>query len=296
MSRNRPINAYIIDDNQDYIDSLVISARKKGIILRSSNNLETGMDSILNNKSIEFVILDGKCFVDEDKQKSGQTVPNIPIRAKGQIDDINRTENRTIGYCVNTGFDELHETFEGVFEIFNKDSAEDLLKYIVDVVSNSETYKVKNKHAECFTAFDRGTIDIKYEYLLIDLLKSLEKKDFRKKNFSPMRDLLEASFLGLMTIECIPREFLNDKELPILAWCSRYLEQRPTDDSKGRRWQLDNPVPKEMKSTISKLKEATSAYKHLGDDEIIKIPFQANMFLLMEYLIWLPTFHQDYYK
>ena len=69
MSKSRPINAYIIDDNQDYIDSLVISARKKRVILRSSNNLETGIDYIRNNKSIEFVILDGKCFVDEDSKK-----------------------------------------------------------------------------------------------------------------------------------------------------------------------------------------------------------------------------------
>ena len=297
MSNNRPIKAFIIDDKQDYIDSLVISARKKRIILKSSRNLETGIDIIKNNKSIEFVILDGKCFVDEDKEASGQTAKNIPIRAKSQIDDINRDQNRTIGYCVNTGFyDELHENFDGVFEIFKKDGSEDLLNYVIESVSQSETYKIKDKYWECFEVFDFETIDIQYEPLLLDILTSLEKKDYRKKNFSPMRDLFEASFQGLISIGCIPESFLNNNNLPNLEWCTRYIEQRSTNDSSGTSFQLSNPVPQEVKSIIRKLKESTSGYQHLGDDDILKIPFQSNSFLLMEYLIWLVTFHKEYYR
>jgi len=160
MGKKKPIKAFIIDDNKDYISSLIISARKKSIIIKSSRNLEDGIDYVKNNKSIEFVILDGKCFVDGDREESGQTAKNIPTRAKSQIDEINREQNRAIGYCVNTGFyDELHEDFEGVFEIFNKDGSEDLLNYIVAVVSQSELYKIKNKYSECFDAFDKGIIE-----------------------------------------------------------------------------------------------------------------------------------------
>src|SRR5690554_668975 len=151
-NQERPIHAFIIENEQDYIDSLKVSARKAGIILKSSTNLETGIDIIKRDKLIEFVILDGKCFVDEDMEKSGQTVPNIPIRAKSLLDEINREQDRNIGYCVNTGFDDGLDYFKDVFEIFKKDKSDDLLDYIFKVVSNSEKNKIRINYQKAFAA------------------------------------------------------------------------------------------------------------------------------------------------
>ncbi|AEA43688.1 hypothetical protein [Fluviicola taffensis] len=298
MSKNqRPINAFIIDDKQDYIESLRIAARSKRIILDSSTNLETGIDVIKNNKQIDFVILDGKCFVDQDQELTGSTVSNIPVRAKSQIDDINREQNRCIGYCVNTGFyDDLQGNFDGVFTIFKKDDDEKLLDFVINEVSQSELYKIKNKYNECFEIFDLGIVDSKYEHLLVDVLTSIEKADYRKKNIGPMRDLLEAIYHGLISVTCIPSSFLNQNGNPNLEWCTRFMEQRTTDDATGNSFTLTNSVPQEMKSAFRKLKESTSAFAHLNDSDIIKYPFLSNSHLLLELVVWVPVFHSQHYK
>jgi hypothetical protein len=298
MSKNqRPIKAFIIDDKQDYIESLRISARSKRIILESSTNLETGIDLIRKNKQIEFVILDGKCFVDQDQELTGSTASNIPIRAKGLIDDINREQNRNVRYCVNTGFyDDLHGQFEGVFNVFKKDDEEQLLNFIIDEVSQSELYKLKNKYNESFECFDLNIIDPKYMGLLQDVLTSLEKAEYQKKNITPLRDLLEAIYLGFISMGCIPATFINDKGKPNLEWCTRYMEQRPANDASGSTYTLSNPVPQEIKSIFRKLKESTSTFAHLHDNESYKLPFLSNTYLMLELLNWIPSFYNNYYK
>jgi hypothetical protein len=294
---NRAINAFIIDDQKDYIESIKISARSERILLESSTNLETGIELIRSNKNIDFVILDGKCFLDEDQELTGSTVNNIPIRAKGQLDEINREQNRTIRYCVNTGFyDDLHSHLEGVFTVFKKDNSDGLLKFIKDEVSQSETYKLKNKYNECFHIFDKGIVDSKYEHLLVDILNCIEKSDYRKKNNGPIRDLLEAIYLGLIGINCIPSTLINEKGNPILESCTRYMEQRPTNDNSGISHTLVNTVPIEMKLIFRKLKEATSAFSHLNDNDIIKYPFLANAYSMLELLEWLPKYYDQNYK
>ncbi|WP_306642372.1 hypothetical protein [Sanyastnella coralliicola] len=296
--KERPIYALIIDDKQDYCDALAGSARAERILLKSATNLEDGIEVLKNDKKIDFVILDGKCFVNADMETSGSTSNNIPHRAKDEIVKINNEQNREISFCVNTGFvDDLQESFEGIFEVFDKDKdSTDLFSHIKREVAQSPTYKVKKKYHECFEVFDLGIIDPVHEPLFIDILLSLEQSDFRKKNFSPMRDLLEASFLGLMDMGCIPSSFLNQKGKPTLEWCARYMEQRSTNDLEGNTFTLNVLVPQEMKSAIRKLKEATSAYSHLNDSDIIKYPFLSNAFLLMEYLTWLPDFYRANYE
>ena len=295
--KNRPINAFIIDDIQDYVDSLQISARAKRIILKSSTNLETGIEEIKNDKSIDFVILDGKCFVDEDQESTGTTASNIPIRAQKKIDDINRNQNRSIQYCVNTGFyDDLHNSFDGVFEIFKKDDSEKLLNHIINEVSQSENYKLRNKFSDAMSVFDDQIIDIQYEFLLLEILSALENSDYRQKNSKLIRDFLEAIYHGLINIGCIPNTFLNKNDNPNLEWCTRYMEGRQTDDDKQNSYTLTNPIPQEIKSAFRKLKESTSGVSHLGPEDIIKTPFISNTYLLLELLEWLPSFKSQYYS
>lgn len=294
---NRAINAFIIDDQEDYIEAIKVSARSKRIILDSSRNLETGIEAIRRNKNIDFVILDGKCFLHEDQEVTGSTVNNIPIRAKGQLDDINREQNRSIRYCVNTGFyDELHSHLEGVFTVFKKDGSESMLDFILEEVGQSEVYKLKNKYADSFKLFDLGVVDTIHENLLVDILNCIEKSDYRKKNNGPIRDLLEAIYLGLIGINCIPSTLINENGNPILESCTRYMEQRPTNDNSGISHTLANTVPIEMKLIFRKLKEATSAYSHLNDNDIIKYPFLANAYSMLELLEWLPKYYDQYYK
>ena len=187
-NKENPINALIIDDKIDYCNALAGNARNARILLQFATNLEDGIEILRKNNKIEFVILDGKCFQNSDSENSNITVDNIPHRAKELIENVNRDQNREIGYCVNTGYvDDLKSSFEGIFEVFDKDnSSENLFNYIIKIVSNSSTNKLKKQYNDCFTAFENGFIDKKYEYLLIEILQCLEKKDYKKKNFSSL--------------------------------------------------------------------------------------------------------------
>ena len=122
--KDKPIKVLIIDDKKDYCDSLSGSARKHRIQIKSSSNLENGIQMLRDDSKYEFVILDGRAFENEDDEDSNKTVDNIPYKAKEQIDQINRENNREIGYCVNTGFvDQFAASLEGLFKVFEKDNS-----------------------------------------------------------------------------------------------------------------------------------------------------------------------------
>lgn len=291
------IHALIIDDHIDYYEGLKINARSKNIILKTCQDLESGMEFIRENTQIQFVILDGKCFANADQIATNTTVSNIPVRAKAQIDEINREQNRFIQYCVNTGFyDDLHSNFDGVFDIFEKGNDEKLLNYLIEKVTKGDHYKLLKKYHTCFVPFELGIIDKQYEYLLFDILKSLESGDYKKKNCNTLRDLLEATFIGLIAVGCIPDSFLNEKSNPNLEWCTRFLEGRETEDSSKIKHKLAYAIPQEIKSSFRKLKEATSERSHLTDDAIVKYPFLANTYCMLEILEWLPEFIKANYE
>jgi hypothetical protein len=296
MSLKRPINALIIDDKQEYMDSLKGTAQAKRIILETKTNLIDGIDYLKNNKSIEFVILDGKCFVDKENEMSGSTISNMPIRAQKMIDDINRNDNRQIFYCVNTGFsDELGASFESVFEVFKKDDSAMLFDHIIERVSNSAAYKLKNQYNEFFEVFDYNFIDKKYHHLLVELLNCLEKKEYKKKNLNVQRDLLEASFNGLKNLGCFPSNLFHTDGRPNLEHCTMFMENRPVKifDYTGSiiaTETLSHTIPKNISAIIRKLKESTSEYSHLSADDMLKNPFLANTYCLLEYFAWLKDF------
>ena len=152
--KNLPIRALIIDDNKGYNDSLKLAARGEKIIIESAENLEDGMEKLRNNKHLQFVILDGKCFVDADAQATGSTVSNMPVRALQEIQDINRDQNREIHYFVNTGFvDDLGANFEGVFKVFDKSDSKILFDFIKESVENTKLYQLKKKYKEAVYSF-----------------------------------------------------------------------------------------------------------------------------------------------
>jgi len=297
--KEQPINVLIIDDKQDYCDALAGSARAERILIKSATNLEDGIEILKNNRKIEFVILDGKCFANADKELTGATSNNIPHRAKSLIDQINVEQNREINYCVNTGFvDDLQESFEDIFIVFDKDkkSSEDLYSYIKHEVGNSPSGKLKRKYLECFEVFDEGIIDDQKEHLLMDVLECLEKSDFRKKNFSSLRDLLEALFIGLINEGCIPNDFLTSRGNPNQEWCTIFLEERDTKLPDNSIHRIAYSVPKHIRSIVRKLKESLNENLHLGENEIMKYEYLSNTYIMLELLNWIPQFVRTNYR
>jgi hypothetical protein len=298
---NRAINAFIIDDQKDYIESLKITARSKRILLESSTNLETGMEMIRTNKNIDFVILDGKCFVDEDQESTGSTVNNIPVRALDQLKDINTQQNRSIRYCVNTGFyDDLHSHLEGVFTVFKKDDSEELLKFIIDEVSQSETYKLKNKYNECFEVFDLCIIASNKQDLLVKLVQRLENKNYDKDGFNVGREILEEIFMTLINnYVCIPEECLKSDGRPNLSYCSIFMGSRGTSytlEISGVSFPNSFDIPHHISWTFGYLKENLSELSHAYSYDFSKYAFISATNGLLEILAWLPKFIKENFE
>lgn len=297
---NRAISAFIIDNEKDYIESIKISARSKRILLESSTNLETGIEAIRKNKNIDFVILDGKCFTDEDQESTGST-GNIPVLAMKQLDRINHEQNRNIRYCVNTGFyDDFQSHLEGVFTIFKKDDSESMLDFIITEVSQSETYKLKNKYADCFESFDLGIIDLTKQELFLNLVKRIENKDYDKAGFNVGREILEEIFLTLINnYDCIPEECLKTDGRPNLAHCAIFMGSLGASKDliiSGNTYPNAFNVPTHIGWTFGYLKEILSELSHAYSYDFNKYAFISAANGILEILAWLPQFIKENFE
>jgi hypothetical protein len=288
---SKPLRVLLVDDKKDYCESLSGVARHKNIQLEYKLDWETGFELLRNDPSIEFVILDGKGKIEADQEVEKD---NFALRAMKDLDTYALQSGRHIPYCVNTGFIDRFETFEGNVQIYEKkdEDREKMFKYIAEEVDKSDYRTARLKHEKPFIAFDKGIISNTHEHLLVQVIQAYETNDFRKKNINVQRDLLEAIYMGLNNpIPCIPESLFKNDGKPNHEWCTRFMEDR---DTKGHK--LNKAVPQDIKSAFRKLKESTNRFSHLDDNVVLKTPFLANMFLLMEVLEWLPEFVETYYK
>lgn len=290
-----PIRVLLVDDKEDYCQSLSGAARHENIQIVYKLDWETGFEVLQNDLNIEFVILDGKGKIEADQETEKD---NFVMRAINDIKAYSNKIGKHIPFCVNTGFIDSFEVLDGNEEIFekNEEDREKMFNYILKEVKNSEYRTLRMSFDEAFKVFDMGIINKRHESLLLEVLKAYNNKDYRKSNMTIQRDLLEAIFISLNNLTCIPIELFNQNDLPIHEWCTRFLEGRPTRDSNGVEHRLDRPIPQSIKSAFRKLRESTNEYSHLKDEAIVKMPFLANTFLLLEILEWLPIFAKENYE
>lgn len=288
---SKPLRILLVDDKKDYCESLSGVARHNNIQLEYKLDWETGFELLRNDPTIEFVILDGKGKIEADQEVEKD---NFALRAIKDLDTYALQIGRHIPYCVNTGFIDRFESFEGNVQIYEKkdQDREKMFKYIAEEVAKSDYRTARLKYEEPFVVFDKGIVSNTHEHLLVQIIQAFESGDYRKKNMNVQRDLLEAIYMGLNDpIPCIHNDLFNQNDKPVLEWCTKFMEDRYANNHK-----LNKPVPQEIKSAFRKLKESTSGFSHLSDEDIVKTPFSANMFLLMEVLEWLPEFVDTNYK
>lgn len=292
-----PVRVLLVDDKEDYCKSLSGPARHHNIQIVYNLDWETGFERLKKDPLIEFVILDGKGKIEADQETEKD---NFVIRAMLDIDKYAKGIQKDIPYCVNTGFMERFGSLEGNVTIFEKSDGQrdKMFQFILDEVIQSKYRTLRLPFEEAFDAVDMGIISKDYEALLIEIIESYNKKDFRKKNINVQRDLFEAILKSLNTsIPCIPKSLFNEKNgAPNHESCTRFIEDRSALGSDKKKHKINLPVPQNIKSAFRKLKESTNEYSHLSDEVIVKIPFLANTFLLMEILEWLPGFARTHYK
>lgn len=287
----RPIKVLLVDDKEDYCKSLSGVARHKNLQIVFELDWENGFERLKKESNIEFVILDGKGKIEADQETEKD---NFVIRAMKDIDNYSKEVNRHIPYCVNTGFMERFEALDGNVKIFEKNDnqRESMFQFIIDEIAESEYRTIRMQFNEAFTAFDMGIVSIEYQPLLINIIKAYNDKDFRKVNLNIQRDFLEGIYISLhKVIPCIPEMLFNDNGLPIQEHCTQFMEDRRISGQK-----INKNIPPEIKSSFRKLKESTNKYSHLSNSDLVKIPFLANTFLIMEILEWLPLFAKEHFE
>lgn len=287
------IKVLLVDDKDDYCQSLVGIGRQNNLNIVYELDWEKGFEVLKNDPKIEFAILDGKGKIEEDQEVEKD---NFVFRAIKDITQWSSENKKFMPYCVNTGFIERFEALDGNARIFQKTDKDrnDMFQFIKYEVDNSSYRTIRMQFNEPFQVFDSGIIDKSYEHLLIDIITAFQNQDYRKKNLTVQRDLLEAIFKSLNNpIPCINDSFFDatKKHKPNLENCTKYIENTNVNG-----YRINLPIPQTIKSAFRKLKESTSEYSHLSDEVELKIPFLANTFLLMEILEWLPNFVQTNYK
>lgn len=224
---------------------------------------------------------------------------NFVIRAMRDIDEFSNSILQDIPYCVNAGFMDRFETLHGNVKIFKKKGEDQtvMFQHIKSAVNTKEYRTFKKQFGEAFEVFDRGMISKNYQRLLMDVLQAYKEKDFRKRNVTVQRDFFEAILLNMnRSIPFFPDDFIDRRHLPNQEWCVRYIEGRKLFVNDIEIPKHDKNISQNIKSSFRKLKESVNGYSHLLDETIVKIPFLANTFLLLEILEWLPQFVAEYYK
>lgn len=287
----KPVKVLLVDDKEDYCQSLSGASRHKNIQIVYKLDWETGFEELQKDLHIEFVILDGKGKIEADQEIERG---NFVIRAMQDIKAYSHQTLRDIPFCVNTGFIDNFEVLEDNVKIFEKNDQqrEKMFDYIHKQVSNSEYRTIRKSFNEAFKVFDIGIVEKKHEKLLLSIIKAYQEKDYRKINITTQRDLLEAILISLNDpLPCIPIALYNNNDNPIHEYCTRFLEGKNVD-----RHVLNDHIPRVISAAFRKLKESTNQYSHLADEHLLKTPFLANTFLLMEILEWLPEFAEVHYE
>lgn len=295
---SQPIKVLLVDDKEDYCKSLSGPARYKNIQIVYNLDWETGFEALKNDPKIEFVILDGKGKIEADQETEKD---NFVMRAMKDIDTYSNEKSKNIPYCVNTGFMERFEALEDNVKIFekNNEDRDQMFEFILSEVEKSEYRTIRMQFDEPFKPFDIGIIDNVHEHLLVDILKAYNYKDYRKINLNLQRDLFEAIFKSLNNpIPCIPNSFFDEtrNNKPNQEWCTIFFEGRPTRDNLRTEHRINKVIPKDIYTTIRRLKESVNQYSHLSDEVILKAQFLSNTFLLLELLEWIPKFVDEHYK
>lgn len=186
-------------------------------------------------------------------------------------------------------------------KIFDKNKDEDFVELCNEIkiaADKNPITQARRTFPEVFIPFQNGIIDTKHEHLLLDILISYMNCDYRKKNVTVQRDLLEAIFKSLNNpIPYLKNEFFDDRQngRPNLENCVKLVEGRRVY-IRGVEFSSDKRIKKTIQSAFRLLKESTSELSHLNDNEIVKYPFLNNTFLLLQILIWLPEFVEEHYK
>jgi hypothetical protein len=294
------------DDEHEGFQPIKDEALIADVQLIGYSNAQEGIPELMkNHKDYDAVILDGLFFKNEEQ--SGTDIDQSAFGEVAKVLSDLKAQNKILPWFIYSGqksfvkdknvlVDVLKDESFANGKVFDKNKDEDFTELLNEIKKAADVNHiriVKANYPDAFTPFDIGLINKNHEHLLIDIINSYQKQDYRKKNITVQRDLLEAIFKSLNNpIPCLHESFFDPRKnnKPNLEWCTRFIEGRDTNGHK-----LNKEVPLKIKAAFRIVVETTNEYSHLSDEIELKTPFIANTFLLLGILEWLPNFAKKHY-
>jgi len=294
------IKVLLIDDDKDFSTSLIGDGRRNGLNIIHETNWETGFIRLKNDPGIQFLILDGKCLLDEDQEKPKN---NFLSKVLPELRVYETQFNRPVPFCVNTGFIERYsEDQEGNCEVFGK--AQDnspMFDFIKEEVAKTDLYGYKLKYGSAFNAFSEDLILPVHLSNLYKLLEALEgKRKIEKQLFEVIRELVEEIFKSLQLKHNHFKDFnvfFHPDGRPNLNNCDRYLSGlNVTNRYNGKDFIPDFETPAHISRTITFVTTTSSILSHNYKYEFTNFIFLSAANGLLEMLSWLPEYVKTNYN
>jgi len=293
-----------LDDEHESLDIIKEQGLLAGINLHCFTNAEEGLKEIESSyDDYDAIILDGLFY--ETSEQSGDILSEKAFFDVALAIETLKSK-KIIPWFILSGqisftreTNKLADYFKGnrVYDKTIDSDIESLWSDIRIAADNQIETQIKHDFQDAFKAFDLEIIDDSYKHNLVEILTSLKKEDYKKKNLNVIRDILESIYSTLIEkYNCIPDSFLNRNKQPNLEWCTRYLEGRDTNDGNGIRHNIRNmnlEIPEEISVALRFIKVNSSAYSHLNEDEFIKNEFISSTYAVIKVLEWLPGFIEE---
>jgi response regulator RpfG family c-di-GMP phosphodiesterase len=148
--KSKAINAILIDDRIEQLQDFIQLARTHGILFKTFNNVEEGMEYLNQNRSkTDAIVLDAISFSVKDQERG--TEKQIALRtAINHLNKMKFEDGFVVPYCVYTGhFDKIADSIEGEISVFVKGrDQEKLFKFLHEQVNSHPIFQLKQKHLE----------------------------------------------------------------------------------------------------------------------------------------------------
>lgn len=294
------IKVLLVDDDVDYSKALQGQGRINGIHIVRETNWETAFLNLKEDPGIQFIILDGKCLLDEDQETPKD---NFLFKTTKDIEIYSHKSGRTLPYCVNTGYvDRFAAGLEDNVMVFGKAADNTpMFDFVKEEVSKTDLYNYKLKYGPAFNSFSIDLILPTHLSKLIILLDILEgKKQIEKQLFEVARELLEELYCALQAKYNHFQNtatFFHNNSRPNLGYCERYLTGKIVTNP---RTNIDyNPnfeTPDHICQAISFVSSTSSILSHGGYAHSFEpFVFRSVAFSLLEILSWFPEYVKKNY-
>ncbi|MBA6154676.1 hypothetical protein [Gelidibacter maritimus] len=217
---NKTFTILWIDDEHDHeaLEPFIIQAESKGIFLEGYNNFKKGFE-VLENDLLRFdgVLLDALFFFDENSE-----TPNTKGlgAALGKLNELKN--KKLLPYFILSGQSSFTDKQNDILEAndlkcYNKKKISDVKKLLDNIISESEGLDVnqlKHRYPKQFEMCSDNYLGKKHFDRLHHLVLGLENPAqiiIAQDSLNGIRKIIEAVFIKLNEIGCIPDEIIHDQ-------------------------------------------------------------------------------------